>query len=285
MPFDDFELSVEDSEPIELYTFVAPSLTRRLTSYHRDVDFGGNTFLATPTSRSNLQIVDVHEDQFDATVEVPASDPMAQHYANGVAPREVSCLIQRYQPAAGVALQMWFGYVESLSFKGRMASWRVPSGVAEALELDCPSVVTSRLCQHILYDARCSKLRTDFDVATTVSAISPDGKTITTVGSVPAAISGVAWALHGELLHGPTSERRTITAQPALNQFTLQCEFGGGVGGVSIGDAVTIFAGCDHSRTQCRVKFANVINFGGHPDLPRTNPFYYGLKAAGLPGE
>lgn len=279
-PFDDFELSVQDSTPIELYTFVTPTTTYRLCSYHKDVSFGGNTFTAVPKSRSVLQVVDLADDQFDASVELPATHALVQHYSNGVPPYEVACTIQRYQPSSGIALQMWFGYVTALNFRGRMGSFRIPSGLADALQMDCPSVLAQRLCNHVLYDARCTKLRTDFDVITTISAISADGRTITTVASVPAAIGTVPYALHGEILHTSTGERRTITAQPALNQFTIQCEFPNA--SLAIGHAVTVFAGCDHTVTQCRDKFANVVNFGGHPDMPSSNVFYVGWLASRL---
>lgn len=286
MAFDTYELSREDSTPVELYTFVTPLITYRLTTYHKNISFGGNTFVATTGSRSNIAIVDLHDDSFDATVELPASHALVQYYANGIAPREVSCMIQRYQPSSGIALQIWAGYVTALSFKGRMGSFRIPSGTADALTLDVPSVVAQRLCNHILFDGRCQKLRTDFDFATTVAAISSDGRTITTAGNVPVDVDGggtagiVPWALHGELMHDASTERRTITQQIARNQFVLQCEFGGGGLGIGIGNPVTIYAGCNHTRPQCKAKYSNVINFGGHPDLPRSNIFYVGLTAA-----
>lgn len=287
MAFDDYEKSASASTPIELYTFVAPSGTRRLTTYHKDVSFGGFTFTAVPASRSNMQVVDLHTDQFDASIELPAAHELVQHYANGVPPQEVSCLIQRYQPSSGIALQMHFGYVGGLTFKGRMGSFRVPSATADQLNLDVPSVICSRMCNHVLYDARCQMVETDYDVITTITGISLDGRTISTAGAVPADVDGgifkekpngvVPWSLHGRLKHMPTGESRTITVQNSLTSFTIQLEFGGGVAGITIGDAVTIFAGCNHTRAQCKAKFANAINFGGHPDLPRSNPFQTNL--------
>lgn len=277
MSFDTYELSVEDSEPIELYTFAGPVQTWRLTTYHKDVAFGGDTYVATPGSRSNLLVVDVHADSYDATVELAATHPLVQYYANGVAPREVSFNAKRYQASSGLAIQLWDGFIEALSFKDRMGSFRVPSATAEAMRLDCPSVVAQRLCNHILYDGRCTIARAGFQLVTTIAAISADGRTITTVGSVPGPTNNTPWARHGELLHSATTERRTITEQLALNQFQVQCEFQNA--SINIGDPVTVFAGCDHQVTTCRDKFANVINFGGFPDLPQSNIFYVGLTS------
>lgn len=287
MAYDDFEKSAHLSTPVELYTFIAPSMTTRVTSWHKDVSFGGDTYLAEPLSRSNLQIVDAHTDQFDATIELRAAHALVQHYANGVPPREISCLVQRYQPSSGLAIQVWFGYVGALSFKGRMGSFRIPSATADQLELNSPSVICSRLCNHVLYDTRCSIPRTSFDIGANITSISADGRTFGIDVAILAAVTGttirgvvaptVQWATHGELLHVPTGERRTVTTQNSSSSITVQIEFGGGVTGVQIGDPVVLYAGCDHTRAQCHAKFANVINFGGHPDIPRSNPFLVNL--------
>jgi uncharacterized phage protein (TIGR02218 family) len=275
--FDDFELSVSDSAPVELYTFVDPTATWRLTTHHKDITFGGNTYTATVGSRSSLSVVGLADDSYDLTVELEAAHALVQKYANGVAPYSVTCLVQRYQPASGLAIQLWSGPVTSLAFKGRMGSFRISSGIADALAQECPNVTAQRSCGHQLYDARCTKLESSFAVATGIDAISADGRTITTLGSVPAAIGGVPWALHGTLLHVPSNERRTIIVQPSTTQFQIQLEFPLGL--VSVGDAVKVIAGCNLTLEQCKAKFSNVINFGGMPSLPQSNLFYVGAVA------
>ncbi|MGB7316965.1 MAG: phage BR0599 family protein, partial [Planktotalea sp.] len=37
---------------------------------------------------------------------------------------------------------------------------------------------------------------------------------------------------------------------------------------VIVGDEVRLFAGCDKRFETCRVKFSNVLNFRGFPDIP-----------------
>lgn len=44
--------------------------------------------------------------------------------------------------------------------------------------------------------------------------------------------------------------------------------------GINVGDAVTVYAGCDHAVATCFSKFVNVPNFGGLPHLPTVNPYY-----------
>ncbi len=39
-------------------------------------------------------------------------------------------------------------------------------------------------------------------------------------------------------------------------------------GDVAVGDLVRLTAGCDKTMTQCRLKFNNLLNFQGFPDIP-----------------
>ncbi len=41
--------------------------------------------------------------------------------------------------------------------------------------------------------------------------------------------------------------------------------------GIAPGDSVRLNAGCDKSAGQCRLKFANLLNFRGFPDIPGDN--------------
>lgn len=275
MAFDDDEKSVSASAPIELYTFVTPTLTYRLTTFHKDIVYAANTYLATPASRSSLSITDVTDDDDALTIEVPASHALAQHYSNGVPPREVLVTLVRYQQVSGVGIQLWDGHVSSVAFRDRMASFRVPSTIADALATDCPGVLAQRWCNHVLYDARCGIAEASFDLATTIAAISTDGRTITLNAATPGATLNVPWARHGYILHNASGERRTIADATSTTVLLLHVEFPRQ--SLTVGDAVTIQAGCDHSVTMCRDKFANVINFGGHPNLPESNPFYISL--------
>lgn len=39
------------------------------------------------------------------------------------------------------------------------------------------------------------------------------------------------------------------------------------------GQAVRLYAGCDHSTTVCKNRFDNLANYGGFPWIPGKNPF------------
>jgi hypothetical protein len=41
-----------------------------------------------------------------------------------------------------------------------------------------------------------------------------------------------------------------------------------------VGESVTISGGCDGTKATCEAIFANLINFGGQPDMPNTSSLY-----------
>ena len=266
----DDEKSATNSKPVELFTFTSPVQTYRLTSYHRDFVYSANTYEAVVGSRSSLTSHGATASTDDFTVELPASHPLVKYYAEGAPPRELKVAVDRYQQVSGVALRVGEGYVSGPSFKGRMASFRVP-GLSDLFAVALPSVSASKICQHILYDARCTIVRTSFDVITTVATIAADRKSITvnSIGGNPDQ-----WAQHGELLFSATTERRTIASQVGTTisfRYRLPPN-------IFVADAVTVFAGCDHLVGTCKTKFNNVPNFGGIPKLPASNVFWVDIR-------
>ena len=47
--------------------------------------------------------------------------------------------------------------------------------------------------------------------------------------------------------------------------------------GLAASDSVNLYEGCDRSLATCIAK-GNVINYGGFPWIPQTNPFESGIK-------
>jgi uncharacterized phage protein (TIGR02218 family) len=99
------------------------------------------------------------------------------------------------------------------------------------------------------------------ETATTVTAVT-DALTIEVAAALTADdfTNGKLWFTTGVLagtspieIHDVTGSTVTLfTEVPALP---------------SIGDAVTLKEGCDRSRTMCRDRFDNVVNFRGYPDV------------------
>lgn len=254
MAWIDDEKSVSDSAPVELYTFTTNAGVFRRTSYDEDVIHGGNTFVAVPLMRTTVEVNATSQAQ-ELNVEMLLSDVLVRN-SLPILPSTFTCLLQRKQLVSGEVQTIWDGVVTSITVKGLKATLRVPSTMDDALGAAIPSAYFQTKCNHVLYDARCGMVRTNFDLATTITSVS--GLTV-----IVASTGGNAspYYVGGDILRTADNERRLIVAQNG-NTLTLNLPF---PPTVSLPASVTLFAGCDHTMPTCVSKFANGINFGGHP--------------------
>lgn len=266
------ENSTYDNRVIELYVFTSPITTWYMTTYNRDFTFGGHTYLATPgLTRGPFPNYGFGGGVQEVVVELPFEHVLARKCIGGLPPREIQVTIARYQQTSGISVQMWQGYITSSAVRDRLAQVRVPSGFDDAMVVEVPGWAASRTCNNILYDANCTQVRGPIQIATTISAIG--ARTVT----VPVmALPNSSWLNWGEILHNASTERRQIrTHTTTLLNLNLNLPVE-----AQLGDAVTIFPGCDHTmdgQNGCANKFANAINFNGHPQLPVSNPFVKGV--------
>ncbi|MBA3457108.1 MAG: phage BR0599 family protein [Deltaproteobacteria bacterium] len=254
---------METSQPREGIEIILPAVTYRLATGTRDLVINGQTFKAMAGNRSGIQIAHL-EGRGEVTLSLPAAHPfVAKYMAGGVPPRLVLINIHRKQ-AGGEVQTMWRGHVASMTFADHVANFSVPSRPIAMLARRLPTFTVGRSCGHILYDSNCRVLRASFQVTTTV--VSANGR-IVNVASM--GVHPDSWAQFGEVLHVLTGERMTIVEQIGTT-ITVQQP----IGEIKTGDAVEVYAGCDHTIGTCRDKFANVPNFGGLPNLPVSNPFF-----------
>jgi uncharacterized phage protein (TIGR02218 family) len=261
--FDSDEKSRAGSQPVEGYKIELSTVTYRLTSAAHDVTISGEVYTASTISRGNV-VATTNAEKDELVITLPVAHAIAQRFLqSGISPRAVKVTVFRQQPGG---FEQWrVGYATSIAAEGDVASLRVPSLTADPIRRKLPVIGAGKLCPHVLYDTQCQISRASFKVTTTIANIS--GDTIT-VASMAPFIGQDHFAQYGELVHVPTGERRPIYDQVG-NVQTLQMSIPEAV----IGDAVEVYAGCDHSVETCQAKFTNVVNYGGFPELPGANPF------------
>ncbi len=264
--FKEDEESIEDSQPREGLEFILPAVTYRLASGVKDLVISGQTFRATTIDRAEAP-VSALTNNADIEVSVIVSHALPQRYLRGgIPPRNIVVNIRRQQLRSGATELVWSGTVTSMSIERHVAKFLVSSRAHEALQRRIPTITVGRECAHVLYDTRCGVIRNSYRVNTTATTVNGRAIGVSSMGGHPDG-----WAKYGEIVHVASGERMTVTSQIGTN-LEIQLP----LVDMKSGDAVEIYAGCDHLIATCYSKFANQHNFGGFPQLPRANPFIVG---------
>lgn len=272
MTFTDDEKTVHDAEPVELYEFTGPSatFTYRYTSHAEDYTFNTFLYTAIPIKRNNI-VARATLDKPSLQVTLPITTQLVQDYAFGISPRSLTCKLYREHPFTGNNVTYWAGTMTELAVDGENAVLTIPSKLGAALGISLPTISYQSLCNHVLYDARCT---IDDQLAAnkktgTVQVISGGGAQISlNISPTPSNDEHQA----GDLVRVADGERRLIMGNVG-NVFTLNWPFRT----LSVSDSMEAYRGCDHTVDTCKTKFTNEDNFGGFPYIPSKNPF----KASG----
>jgi hypothetical protein len=270
MAYLDDDQSVHGGVPQELYKFEGPiaALTYYYTSWQESILFGGKTYVAVPIERDVVG-GSTHNDPPELSIKLPVSLALVQEFAFKTPPRSLDLTIYRIQPGGNV--DYWKGVVTSISVQGNVASIRSPSLLDDPMRSSISNVYFQGLCNHVLYDARCTKSAAAYKTPTTVISISGDEIVVADDGDF-----GVDdYFKGGEIVRVTDGERRLVLSNvDSTETITINKRFRT----LAPADAVELYAGCAHVVDVCRDKFSNVANYGGHPYIPNSNPFLSGMK-------
>ena len=229
-----------------------------------DVGFGNEYFADSGVKRNNIeQKNEISKANLEITI--PIDHPLA-----------VSLLTSYSEQVMTISVFTLRDASLEISWKGRLASIKPAD---DNLAMNFESVFTSlrrpglrarfqRSCRHSLYARGCLVDRTSYAFACTIDAIT--GTTLTVPEAAAEADGhfngGMAEALDGTLSYVVSHVGDQITLQrvsySTLTDFDV---FGAGV-------AVTLYPGCDHTRSTCNAKFGNILNYGGFDWIPLKNP-------------
>lgn len=150
------------------------------------------------------------------------------------------------------------------------------SGRGRLFGRSVPRFKMQRGCNYSLFEPRCGLDWDDWRVDAVVVSVS--GATVvvgtfTPGGSVPGGWGGAHW-LAGGYVQRTTGFRHHIvdnTAKTGGNQITMTL-LGVAYPALSIGESITLVAGCDGDSATCKNKFDNLAKFGGFPWIPDRSP-------------
>lgn len=255
------------------------------TSGTEDLEVDGTIYRAIAIDRDEIKTPLPAEDA-ETQIILPIDHGLVRRYTKqGVPPDRVRVTLRRLQTRSGEVRQLWNGYITSMAADRSIARFLVPSVAMETLKRSLPVIQVGRACPHILYaTGTCGADENGstpddalpFKLSTTVTFVA--GRDIRVdLSNVPADHSMRAtWARFGMVVHVPSGTRRSIAWQEDLNpgiSTVTELQMHERIVEMKAGDAIEVYAGCDHTIATCRDKFARQKAFGGYPYLPTRNPF------------
>jgi len=268
MAYSTFETSSHDGAPIEGFYFIGAAHAYRYTNAQRDQNINGLVYTAAGIKRAGIKSGTQDDDSLELSIELPIKLSLVQTFAFAASPPDLTLTLYRFHEGSNPASDwviIFKGNVTGYSVSDKMCTLRVPAVFESALRGNVPSVFYHQPCNHVLYDARCKVVRAPNMTTTTVQSISVDGLSITVVND------GFAdnFLKSGAIYIPTKGERRQIVSNLS-NVVAINFPFFN----VQVGDTVELDAGCDHQyQGDCKNKFANTINYGGFPHVPKENPF------------
>lgn len=259
------DTTVESGIPVELYLIVQGGQAWYFTDGSYDIVKDSITYTPENIQRSEIgQDGDLFKSGLTLTFE--RTSVFATQFFKFAA--EVPTLITIFRGQAYTTTPITF----DTYWKGRVVSSR---GNGSSVNLDCESIYTTtrrpglrmrveKLCRHILYDEMCKINREAYKITANVQTVSTDGLTLT-FDDLSGASDGTFTA--GMVRHGETDTRLIADQTGVVVRLTRPFNY-------LIGNTdVVLYPGCDKLTNTCHVKFNNLLNHGGFPYIPTSNPF------------
>jgi uncharacterized phage protein (TIGR02218 family) len=161
-------------------------------------------------------------------------------------------------PIGGVTL--FHGRVSTIDNVGRTSATITVASDLVVLDYDMPRNLYSATCLHVLYDSGCLLTASSFATSSTAGS----GSTATAINFSGASATHV----QGKLIFtsGANAEiQATVRSAVPGTSLTLMYPL---PAAPAIGDAFTVYQGCDHTQATCKAKFNNLIHFRGFPYVP-----------------
>jgi uncharacterized phage protein (TIGR02218 family) len=158
------------------------------------------------------------------------------------------------------------GRVSTVDQVGRTSATLTIASDLVVLDCDMPRNLFSPTCVHTLYDSGCGVIRGTF----AANGAAGSGSTAITI-NFPGAASQHA---QGSIVFSSGANAniratvKTVAVGSSLN-LIYPLPFA-----LAVGDAFTVYAGCDHTQNTCGARFANLARFRGYPYVPPPQMAY-----------
>lgn len=265
MSYREYEESNYSGAPRILYEFRLGSNRWRYTNAQTTINVSGAIYRSISISHDEIAMSGEPNGE-SLTIQIAPGSEVARLFIGTPPSDTLSVVIRAQHRGDPDAVIIWSGIVKS----GKRTS-------AAEFEIICNSLMSTlnrnglrlswgRSCPFALYDRSCKVVPSDYSVTGQVASMGGSVVRSNAFAAFPDRyFSGGFVAFVGE--YG-TTERRAVERHVG-NTLT----FMGNTDGISVGNMVTAYPGCDRITSTCQSKFNNLANYGGFPHLPNKSPF------------
>lgn len=255
------------------------------TSYENALVFGGNSYTPGPFSHGSIKAslrVDQEKCELTSWGGNFPTNPLKKLFPLTLdAPLELTITrVNAASPNDGNAEVLFVGDVQKLDTKG--ADWKASvSAFARFFEHKFPRFLIQRPDNFTIYTRPTGLVAADFDDAGVIDSIT---ERVLVVSALADYADNYFAAGFVELGSGATFERRAILDSERVDATHQTITLDRVLVKHVVAAAINLFPGYDGSIEECDTKFANRINFGGHPYAPDTNPTIKAVEAKEVTG-
>jgi uncharacterized phage protein (TIGR02218 family) len=256
----------------DCFTFWLASGTM-LTYTNADVSIplNGHAYLANSLLVDGLKFkcsVGLNVDQQQLTISARTTDtiggiPFLQAVRNGLLDgaeiQRERAFLTAWNAAPIGSVILFKGRVGTIDHVGRTTAQITVNSDLVLLDMDMPRNIYSPACQHVLFDSGCTLVKNAFGASGTVGSGSTE-QVINWSSSSSVYTQGTITFSSGANT-GATANIKLATSSALTLDIALQ-------NAPAMGDAFTVYQGCDHSQATCTAKFNNLANFRGFPYIP-----------------
>lgn len=247
--------------PAELYRIWRPGTGEwTYTSGDTSVTYNGKTYTPAAIQRGAVsRDADFKTSRLNISINY-LKEPIVNFLVNWPVELVWIEVLRLFRDDATEARVVFLGQVARVSIQGRKAQVECV-GFEHFLRQSLPILRYQVQCNRRLFSVECGIANASYKITTTVS-VSADGLTLTDSAFGDKADNYFTWGYVQK-----DDDRRLITAHTG-NDISLRYR----IYGLTGGDTVTAYAGCDRTFETCKDKFDNRVNFSGFPWIPLDNP-------------
>lgn len=264
MSWSEFEYSIANGQPLTLYEFIRQGNHYRYTNADRSLTVNGETWEALAIRDSGLSAGS------DNNVEItlPITNKVVSFY-RGVPPStsvKVRIYRMHYQDDSQTLKVVWVGNITEVKRENIGEAKIITTNIVNTFGRQGLRLTFGRNCPHSLYDGSCRVKARDY-VVSGLEITAFDGKQIT-INMSKNITQGYFSGGYIEYQIDGLTERRGIRVHDN-NTLSLF----GGTHGLSIGQIINVYPGCNNTIETCSKKFNNHLNYGGCPHMPGKSPY------------